>query len=229
MYISSCYPNTCAVKLQTEETELTDERYDVPCCSHSGLHCAVRGLAVSAKQWLVGACRLWEILSRHSIQAVEKRCEWLWYSNERSIWTDDAVQIRFELDFKPPPNVVCKNWISHAFFLLGPLKNQPGYNLDMSRIKFGLAVWAGPRYGNSNSNTAQTMLQSIILTVTVSLIRKSYLDVTCRNTFTQYCYMPRDKSRPAHKIWHSNSPQLLPVLHKSPTLTKLIQHSKVNS
>ncbi len=48
---SSRHPNTCAVKSRcrtplhhTDWTKQTDDYYNVPCCSHGGLHCAARGL-----------------------------------------------------------------------------------------------------------------------------------------------------------------------------------------
>ncbi len=63
---------SCNAKLgrtRQSATEQTDDHYDVPCCSHGGLHCAVRALVPPANQWLVGACRpldiwWWEVVCK---------------------------------------------------------------------------------------------------------------------------------------------------------------------
>ncbi len=68
---------------QTDSAEHTDKHYNVLCCSQGGLHCAAKGLAPNAKQWLMGACHSsyiwrWEVVYENAQRDV---CQALWPSS----------------------------------------------------------------------------------------------------------------------------------------------------
>ncbi len=58
LVLSSHVAELCHTRRTQLQNRLT---YDVPCCSHGGLHCVVRGLAPSTKKWLVVAWCPWDI------------------------------------------------------------------------------------------------------------------------------------------------------------------------
>ncbi len=101
---SSRYPKRALSSYQTPLPHETDsgkmetgEHCDLPCCSHGGFYYAMRGLALSVKQWLVEC-----LSSILSIKTLHSGAQYPWNDARDTLvsdlnWqTEDAsVQIRF--------------------------------------------------------------------------------------------------------------------------------------